>query len=68
LPVGMEPRGLLWQVDGRTVALTNTLPYRVSIPRERFGAGPHTVRVVVLPKTDTTLQLASPEIKFESVE
>lgn len=68
LPVGMEPRGLLWQVDGRTVALTNTLPYRVSIPRERFGVGPHTVRVVVLPKTDTTLQLASPEIKFESVE
>lgn len=68
LPVGMEPRGLLWQVDGRTVALTNTLPYRVSIPRERFGAGPHTARVVVLPKTDTTLQLASPEISFEAVE
>ncbi|MDF2439609.1 MAG: hypothetical protein JWN98_593 [Abditibacteriota bacterium] len=68
LPVGLEPRGLLWQVDGRTVALTNTQPYRVSIPRERLGPGPHVARVVVLPKTDTTLQLASPGISFEVIE
>jgi hypothetical protein len=63
MPVGIEPVGLLWQVNGRTLAMTNTAPYRVSIPRERLRLGTYTARVVIMTKGGG--QLASPEVPFE---
>jgi hypothetical protein len=65
IPIGLEPRGLLWQVDGRTIAITNTSPYRTVIKRERMSPGRHTARVVILLRGDSTQQMTSPEIPFE---
>ena len=66
LPLNMEAKGLIWQVDGRTVAMTNVKPYRVYIPIAKIGPGKHTARVIAL---DNNLkQSASPEVTFELVE
>lgn len=62
MPLGLEPRGVIWQVDGRAVALTNTIPYRVSIPKARFLLGDHTARIVVLDKQGK--EYKSPEVQF----
>jgi hypothetical protein len=62
MPLGLKPRGLIWQVDGRTVALTNKSPYRIILSRERFTTGKHTARVVVM--TEDGNQEVSPEISF----
>jgi hypothetical protein len=67
LPLDMEAKGLIWQVDGRTVALTNTKPYRVYIPFEKIGPGKHTARVIAL-DAKTFKQSASPEVSFEVIE
>lgn len=67
LPLEMEAKGLMWQVDGRTVALTNTKPYRVTIPFDKLGPGPHIARVIAL-DAKTFEQKVSPEIKFELTE
>ena len=67
LPLDMEAKGLLWQIDGVTIAITNTKPYRVYLPFERIGAGQHTARVIAL-DAKTGEQSASPEVKFEIVE
>lgn len=64
LPEGVEPRGFLWQVDGRTVAITNVEPYRYVVSREKFGAGPHTARVVVLNRASGAPQIPSPPVDF----
>ena len=64
LPVGLEARGLIWIVDGRTVALTNTAPYRVSVPFDRLGAGKHTAQVQVMAKDDYGTIHSSPEVHF----
>jgi hypothetical protein len=63
LPLELYPSGLIWQVDGRTVAITNTAPYRVNIPKERIGDGKHTLRVIVLAK-DSVGQHISPDVPF----
>jgi Glycosyl hydrolase family 26 len=68
LPLDLQPRGLIWQVDGRTVALTNTAPYRISVPQERLASGHHTARVLVLAKDEADTQYASPEVEFDVVE
>jgi hypothetical protein len=65
VPVGAKVRGVLWQIDGRTLAITNTEPYRVTIARERLSAGAHTARVVILLRDNALSQLASPEVPFE---
>jgi hypothetical protein len=65
VPVGAKVRGLLWQIDGRTLAITNTEPYRVTIPRERLSTGAHTARVVILLRDNALSQLASPDVPFE---
>jgi thiol-disulfide isomerase/thioredoxin len=65
LPTDMKPLGLMWQIDGRTVALTNSVPYRVIIPRERIGFGRHSARVLVLVKGAAGTQQVSPDINFE---
>jgi hypothetical protein len=35
-------------VDGQTLALTNTAPYRVTVPRDRLIEGEHTAKIIVL--------------------
>ena len=64
LPLGMNTKvlGLIWQIDGKTVFLTNTAPFRVTIERERFPEGKHTARVIVLQKDGT--QRTSGEVNF----
>lgn len=63
LPLGMQIRGLIWQIDGRTVALTNTAPFRITLSRDRFPDGRHTARVLVM---DTEgVQHTSGEVFFE---
>ena len=62
LPLDMKVRGMIWQIDGRTVALTNTAPFRVTIERDRFPEGAHTARVIVLQPDGT--QRTSSEINF----
>ncbi len=61
LPQGMQVRGLLWKVDGATVAISNTRDFRRTIPRARFVEGPHTAMVTVL--TDSG-ESHSDEVKF----
>jgi len=65
LPTSLKPRGLLWQIDGRTVAITNTLPYRVTISRDRIGPGTHTARLIVLADDAVGTQHYSPAVTFE---
>ena len=65
LPTDMKPVGLIWQVDGRTMAITNSMPYRVTVPRERLGVGRHTARVLVIAKGAGAAQQVSPDINFE---
>jgi hypothetical protein len=62
LPLGFKPRGLIWQVDGRSVALTNKAPFRITLERDRFVPGKHRARVLVL--TEDGRQESSPEIEF----
>lgn len=68
LPLEMEAKGLIWLVDGRTVALTNTAPYRVSIPFEKLGPGKHTAQVIVLDAKNNMAQKPSQIVTFEMVE
>ncbi|MBV9863738.1 MAG: hypothetical protein JO316_00155 [Abitibacteriaceae bacterium] len=65
LPLGLQPQGIMWQVDGQTMALTNTPPYRVSIERGRLAAGHHTARVIVINHDADRTQFESPEVSFE---
>ena len=48
LPVGMEARGLIWQVDGRPIAIKNTQPFRVTVPRDRLVEGQHTAQLIAI--------------------
>ena len=48
LPQGMSARGIIWQVDGHTIAIKNTQPFRVTVPHERLIEGQHTAQVIVL--------------------
>ena len=48
LPLGMEARGIIWQVDGHTIAIKNTQPFRVTVPRERLIEGEHTAQVIAI--------------------
>jgi thiol-disulfide isomerase/thioredoxin len=65
LPLNLSPRGLLWQIDGRTFAITNAAPYRVNVSKDRWGPGRHTVRVIVLGNDDMSTQIPSPPVEFE---
>jgi hypothetical protein len=66
LPLDMQAKGLIWQIDGRTLAITNTKPYRVYLPFDRLGPGQHTARVIAL--NDKFQQTPSPAVTFELVE
>ena len=58
LPIDMEARGLIWQVDGQTIAIKNTQPFRVTVPRERLVEGQHTAQVIAI-KLDGTREVSS---------
>ncbi|PQV63890.1 Glycosyl hydrolase family 26 [Abditibacterium utsteinense] len=62
LPIGQKARGIIWQVDGKTIALTNREPFRVSVPRERLIEGEHTAKIIVL--TRDGRQSESSEVRF----
>jgi len=62
LPTGMDASGVIWKVDGRTVALSNTRPLKQTIPRARFVEGSHTAQVVVL--TRDGRQIPSDLVRF----
>lgn len=65
LPLGMQPIGLMWQVDGQTRAITNTPPYRVSIERQRLSPGHHTAKVIILLNDADRTPVESPPVEFE---
>ena len=48
LPLGLKARGIIWKVDGQTIAIKNAQPFRVTVPRERLVEGAHTAQVIVL--------------------
>ena len=48
LPMNMETRGLIWQVDGQTIAIKNTQPFRVTVPRDRLIEGQHTAQLIAI--------------------
>lgn len=62
LPVGMQARAIIWQVDGRTLGLTNTAPFRVTVPRERLIEGDHTAKIIVMTKDGK--EMSSTEVAF----
>ncbi|RYX83506.1 hypothetical protein EON83_13955 [bacterium] len=61
LPQGVEAHGVLWKVDGLTVALSNTRDMRRNIPFARFVEGPHTASVTVLTNVG---EMHSDEVRF----
>lgn len=65
LPLDLIPEGLMWQLDGHTVALTNTPPYRVAIDRARIAPGHHTARLLVIARDADHTEHLSPEVSFE---
>ncbi|RYG64796.1 hypothetical protein EON80_18555 [bacterium] len=62
LPLGMQARAIIWQVDGRTIGLTNSAPFRVTVPRERLIEGDHTAKIIVL--TRDGKESSSSEVSF----
>lgn len=64
IPQGLQPMGVLWKIDGRTVALSNSAPFRLALARDRFAAGAHTAQIQVMDKRAGTLY-SSPPIDFQ---
>lgn len=68
LPTEMEQRGIrgiIWQVDNRTVAITNSQPFRVIVPHERFIEGEHTAQIIVWGKDGNQTQSGSVTFTLE---
>ena len=65
LPLGMQARGIVWQVDGHTIALKNTQPFRVTVPHERLVEGEHTAQVIVLLPDGTRAQSSTVTFTIE---
>ena len=63
IPDGLNPVGVIWKINGRTVAISNTTPFKIALDRERFRAGSHTASVQVLDKNGSTYN--SPPVDFE---
>ncbi len=63
IPKGLQPMGVIWKIDGRTLALSNTQPYRLPVARERFGSGRHIAQIHVMDARDGKLY-PSPPIEF----
>jgi hypothetical protein len=63
IPLGLNPVGVIWKIDGRTIVISNTSPFRAVISRDRFAGGQHTATIEVLDKNGTTYN--SPPVEFE---
>lgn len=63
IPQALNPMGVIWKIDGRTVMISNTSPFHAVIARDRFAAGQHTAIVQVLDKNGETYN--SPPVDFE---
>ncbi len=68
LPLGMNApgqlRGIIWQVDGNTLALTNS-KLRVSVPRERLIEGEHVAKIIVMTRDGRQTESASIRFTLE---
>jgi hypothetical protein len=68
MPLGVEPKFILWQIDGATAALTNAAPYRHTIDRNvlllRHGPGRHVARILVVANNGRMTESLSPEVEF----
>ncbi len=63
IPQGLQPMGIIWKIDGRTIALSNTTPYRLVVARDRFASGNHTALLQVIDQRGGPLY-SSPPIDF----
>jgi len=68
LPLNMQAAGIIWQINGQAVALTNTVPYRIALAKGRLAPGEYTARIRVLPKLAGEQEKYSAEVKFTVVE
>ncbi len=68
MPLGVQPRFIMWQIDGGVAALTNAAPYRLTINSEilklRYGPGRHTARILVATNDARGTEMQSPEVEF----
>lgn len=68
MPLGVQPKFILWQIDEGTAALTNAAPYRhtvnANIMKLRYGPGRHTARIIVVANDGRDTQMMSPEVEF----
>ena len=68
MPLGVQPKFILWQIDGGTAALTNAAPYRHTVNGDimklRYGPGRHTARIIVVANDGRDTQMTSPEVEF----
>ncbi len=64
IPQGLHPMGVVWKIDGRTVAMTNDAPFRVAIARKRFAVGSHSAQVQVMDQRIGQLY-SSPPVEFQ---
>lgn len=68
MPLGVQPRFIMWQIDGNVAALTNAAPYRQTINADilklRYGPGRHTARIIVVTNNTRNAEMQSPEVEF----
>ncbi len=67
LPPNVSPRSLMWQIDGRTVSMTNVRPYSLYLPARRLMPGFHSVRAVAHFDGDTP-EISSSDVEFEIMD
>ena len=65
LPLGTRARGIIWKVDGQTIAIKNTQPFRVTVERQRLIEGRHTAQVIVLGLDGTQSQSSTVTFTIE---
>ena len=66
LPPETRPRSVSWQIDGRTISMTNVWPYALSLPARRLMPGFHSVRIVA--RFDNGPELSSADVEFEVMD
>ena len=68
MPLGVQPRFIIWQIDGSVAALTNAAPYRHTVNAEilklRYGPGRHIARIIVTTNEPRPQEMQSPEVEF----
>ncbi|HVF84552.1 MAG TPA: glycosyl hydrolase [Abditibacteriaceae bacterium] len=64
IPQSLKPMGIIWKIDGRTVAMTNTAPFRAAIARKRFAPGLHSAQVQVMDQRIGQIY-SSPPVEFQ---